>query len=103
MCQCPLLSLTFARDHDSLDDFDAAVIDLGEGRSFGLQHHLNAPHPGTVVLLDGSDKDIGNVVRFLKLEPQEIAWTAPQLSRAVERAFSEHEASLPPGRRSWWQ
>jgi hypothetical protein len=87
--------VTFTRDHDSLDDFDAAVIDLGKGRSFGLQHHLNAPHPGIVVLLDGSDKDVRDVVRFLKLEPQEIAWTAPQLAPAVERAFSGREAGSP--------
>ncbi|MDQ8757945.1 hypothetical protein RCO27_17100 [Sphingosinicella sp. LHD-64] len=85
--------VTFARDHDSLDDFDAAVIDLGEGRSFGLQHHLNAPHPGTVVLLEaGNDEGVRDVVRVLKLKRQEITWAAPQLVRAVERAFAGRKA-----------
>ena len=72
--------LDFARARDSLDDFDAAVVDLGDGKSFALQHYVNAPEPGTILVLKAGTADgLAEALGMLKVKPGEVLWVAPDL------------------------
>jgi hypothetical protein len=80
--------IVFESDHDSLDDFQGALIEFGRGKAFALQHHLNAPVPGTTVLLEtGSVTALKVVISFLKLRRDEISWAAPGLEPQVDAVF----------------
>lgn len=88
--------VAFDRGHDSLDDFEGAVIDLGGGVRFALQHHLHASVPGTTVLLEpDSSAGLKHVIRFLKLQRDDIVWAAPNLEPALKQVFGT------PGKRAF--
>jgi hypothetical protein len=90
--------LRFERDHDSLDDYEGAVVKLESGKSFALQSHVHAPEPGTTVIFEsGSIQPLREVVRFLKLRRQDVNWVAPHLEQRLESLFrrrDEHGVGL---------
>lgn len=89
--------LTFARDHDSLDDFDAAIVDAGDGKRFALQYHLKSPAPGTTVIFQpGATAPLRDVVKLLKLRREEILWAAPHIEPLLASIFEDHKQASDP-------
>lgn len=81
-------NLKFEEGQDSLDAFLAAVVDIGDGKSFAFQRHLHSPTPGTTVLLrQGSIEELTCLVRLLRLKLSDVTWTAPHVEKPLHLVF----------------
>lgn len=83
-------NLAFDRERDSLDDFDAAVVDLGNGKSFALQHYRNSPVPGTtLVLRPETSEGLREALKLLRIKQSEVTWVAPYLKEYLHAIFAK--------------
>ena len=75
---------------DSLDIYEAAVVNLGNGRNFALQYYPNAPVPGTTLILDQhSASGFKDALKLLGVHRHDVIWVAPHLKPALWTALRE--------------
>ena len=88
-------NISFEMGRDSLDEFQAAIVDLGNGKSLAFQRHLHSPTPGTTVLLRrGNTDELIALRNMLDLERSEITWTAPHLQSQLGSVFPERRRGI---------
>lgn len=76
--------ILFSRDYDDLDYFDAAILQFAGGNEVALQHYLNAPIPGTTVLVHHLDRRaLATLVQLLGLKPRDVIWSPEAVRNTV--------------------
>ncbi|CAA9508354.1 MAG: hypothetical protein AVDCRST_MAG91-1473 [uncultured Sphingomonadaceae bacterium] len=90
---------------DALDVFEAAVVDLGNGKSFALQYYPNAPISGTTLILrPHSARGLKDAMSLLDVRRHEVIWVAPHLKthlwvalrERIRKGFIGSRRTVPP-------
>lgn len=82
--------LEFSTDVDELDEVDAAILNFGHFGTLALEHHLNAPVQGTVILTsEGDYRPLRQLVDVLALKEDDLIWTAEAAKTEFLRIFAD--------------
>ena len=97
-------NLRFEREHDSLDDYDAALLELpnfgGDGRRHvAFQAYCHSPDKTIRVIPDRpSSMMIHYLVRRLCITEDDIAWASPQVMHQLQREWKRRRRGFPVAR-----